>query len=191
MVNVDDAVIARLESYGERFEILVEAELAADYKRGEDIEIEKVLAVEEIFKDGLFFDLARHANEMASYIKEMNYDEKKIVGFGFKDVSLQPYFEKNLYTNMDEAIYRWSNKNKDFYTYCNFEKYDRSDFTDVPEYIVLEWDETDVRIDMIEKCIEETNKYENIENYISNIKIFIIMLHILSVFAILILRGSI
>lgn len=100
------------------------------------------------------------AKEMASYIKEMNYNEKKIVGFGFKDVSLQPYFEKNLYTNMDEAIYRWSSKNKDFYTYCNFEKYDRSDFTDVPEYIVLEWDETDVRIDMIEKCIEETNKYE-------------------------------
>ena len=40
MVNVDDAVIARLESYGERFEILVDAELAADYKRGNDIEID-------------------------------------------------------------------------------------------------------------------------------------------------------
>ncbi|OED30682.1 ribosome assembly factor SBDS [Methanosphaera sp. WGK6] len=51
MVNVDDAVIARLESYGERFEILVDAELAADYKRGEDIDISDVLAVEEIFKD--------------------------------------------------------------------------------------------------------------------------------------------
>ncbi len=51
MVNVDDAVIARLETYGERFEILVDAELAADYKRGEDISIEDVLAVEEIFKD--------------------------------------------------------------------------------------------------------------------------------------------
>lgn len=51
MVNVDDAVIARLESYGERFEILVDAELAADYKRGQDIAIEDVLAVEEIFKD--------------------------------------------------------------------------------------------------------------------------------------------
>ena len=51
MVNVDDAVIARLESYGERFEILVDAELAADYKSGKDIAIEDVLAVEEIFKD--------------------------------------------------------------------------------------------------------------------------------------------
>ena len=51
MVNVDDAVIARLERYGERFEILVDAELAADYKRGEDIDISKVIAVEEVFKD--------------------------------------------------------------------------------------------------------------------------------------------
>lgn len=51
MVNVDDAVIARLESYGERFEILVDAELAADYKAGSDINIEDVLAVEEVFKD--------------------------------------------------------------------------------------------------------------------------------------------
>ena len=43
MVNVDDAVIARLESYGERFEILVDPELAADYKRGEDIDLEEIL----------------------------------------------------------------------------------------------------------------------------------------------------
>ena len=51
MVNVDDAVIARLESYGERFEILVDPELAADYKRGEDIDLEEILAVEDIYKD--------------------------------------------------------------------------------------------------------------------------------------------
>ena len=56
------------------------------------------------------------AKEMASYIEKMKYDEKKIVGFGFKDISLQPYFEKKLYTNWDETIYRWSYKNKDFYS---------------------------------------------------------------------------
>lgn len=62
MVNVDDAVIARLESYGERFEILVDAELAADYKRGEDIDISTVLAVEEIFKDAHKADKASEEN---------------------------------------------------------------------------------------------------------------------------------
>lgn len=100
------------------------------------------------------------AKEMASYIEKMKYDEKKIVGFGFKDISLQPYFEKKLYTNWDETIYRWSYKNKDFYTYCNIGKIDRSEFTDVPEYIVLEWDENDSKIKLIEQYIKESNKYE-------------------------------
>ena len=52
MVSIDNAVIARLESYGEHFEILVDPDLAAEYKKNsENIEIESVLAVEEIFKD--------------------------------------------------------------------------------------------------------------------------------------------
>lgn len=117
-----------------------------------------ILSIQSGIND--YFHEYSGAKAMANYIKEMKYDEKKIVGFGFKAVSLQPYFEENLYTNMDEAIYRWSNKNKDFFIYCNFENYDKSEFTDVPEYIVLEWDETDVKIENIEKCIEDTNKYE-------------------------------
>ncbi len=67
MVNVDDAVIARFESYGERFEILVDAELAADYKRGNDIELEKVLAVEEIFKDAHKGDKASEENMLKAF----------------------------------------------------------------------------------------------------------------------------
>jgi ribosome maturation protein SDO1 len=51
MVTLEDAVIARLEYYGEHFEILVDPELAADFKRGKDIELDEILAVEEIFKD--------------------------------------------------------------------------------------------------------------------------------------------
>lgn len=51
MVTLEDSVIARLEYYGERFEILVDPDLASEFKRGEDISVEEVLAVEEIFKD--------------------------------------------------------------------------------------------------------------------------------------------
>lgn len=53
MVNIDDAIIARLESYGELFEILVDPDLAADFRNPDkdSIDIEDVLAVEEIFKD--------------------------------------------------------------------------------------------------------------------------------------------
>lgn len=67
MVNVDEVVIARLESYGERFEILVDAELAADYKRGEDIAIEDVLAVEEVFKDAHKTDKASEETMMKAF----------------------------------------------------------------------------------------------------------------------------
>ncbi len=51
MVTLEDSVIARLEYYGERFEILVDPDLASDYKRGRDIQLEEILAVEEVFKD--------------------------------------------------------------------------------------------------------------------------------------------
>ncbi|MDD1775392.1 MAG: ribosome assembly factor SBDS [Methanobacterium sp.] len=51
MVTLEDAVIARLEYYGEHFEILVDPDLAADFKRGKDIELDEILVVEEIFKD--------------------------------------------------------------------------------------------------------------------------------------------
>jgi len=53
MVNIDEAIIARLESHGEKFEILVDPDLAADFKNPEkeNIAIEDVLAVEDIFKD--------------------------------------------------------------------------------------------------------------------------------------------
>ncbi|MGC9517776.1 MAG: ribosome assembly factor SBDS [Methanomicrobiales archaeon] len=51
MVTLEEAVIARLEYFGERFEILVDPNLAADFKRGKEVNIEEILAVEEVFKD--------------------------------------------------------------------------------------------------------------------------------------------
>ncbi|MGB8233550.1 MAG: ribosome assembly factor SBDS, partial [Methanobacterium sp.] len=51
MVNLEDAVTARLEYFGEHFEILVDPDLASDFKRGQEINVEDILAVEEIFKD--------------------------------------------------------------------------------------------------------------------------------------------
>ncbi|MDR2624574.1 MAG: ribosome assembly factor SBDS [Methanobrevibacter sp.] len=53
MVNVNDAVVARLESHGEKFEILVDPDLAADFRNPDNsnLEVENILAVEEIFKD--------------------------------------------------------------------------------------------------------------------------------------------
>jgi ribosome maturation protein SDO1 len=51
MVSLDKAVIARLKKQGENFEVLVEPYLARDLKEGNEVSFEKLLAVEEIFKD--------------------------------------------------------------------------------------------------------------------------------------------
>ncbi len=44
-------MIARLETHGERFEVLVHPELAFKLKHGEDVDFEELLATEFIFKD--------------------------------------------------------------------------------------------------------------------------------------------
>ena len=52
MVSLDDAVIARLERGGSRYEILVDPELAQKWKKDPDsVNMEDVLAVEEIWSD--------------------------------------------------------------------------------------------------------------------------------------------
>jgi ribosome maturation protein SDO1 len=51
MVALDKSIIARLESHGERFEILVDSNLAYLYKIGKKTDLANVLAAEEVFKD--------------------------------------------------------------------------------------------------------------------------------------------
>ncbi|NJE30498.1 ribosome assembly factor SBDS [Thermococcus sp. 18S1] len=50
-ISVDKAVIARLKTHGETFEILVDPYLARDFKEGRDVPIEDVLATPYVFKD--------------------------------------------------------------------------------------------------------------------------------------------
>ncbi len=51
MVPLEKAVIARLQSHGEKFEVLVEPYLAAKFKEGQNIDISDILASEHIYKD--------------------------------------------------------------------------------------------------------------------------------------------
>ncbi|MHA1264207.1 MAG: ribosome assembly factor SBDS [Candidatus Helarchaeota archaeon] len=52
-VDIGNAVIARYESQGERFEILVDPDLAWDFREGKDIEIRDILIGYTIFEDAL------------------------------------------------------------------------------------------------------------------------------------------
>ncbi|MHC1585387.1 MAG: ribosome assembly factor SBDS [Candidatus Syntropharchaeia archaeon] len=51
MVSLEKAVIARLKSHGKRFEVLVDPEGAFSIKKGEKIDVEKILAAEYVFED--------------------------------------------------------------------------------------------------------------------------------------------
>jgi ribosome maturation protein SDO1 len=52
MISLDEAVTARLESHGQRFEVLVDPDAALAIKRGEfEGELEDVIAAEDIFED--------------------------------------------------------------------------------------------------------------------------------------------
>lgn len=52
MISLDEAVTARLESHGQRFEVLVDPDAALAIKRGEfDDNLEDVIAAEDVFED--------------------------------------------------------------------------------------------------------------------------------------------
>lgn len=51
MVKVEDAVIARFEHSGMRFEVLVDPDLAMDLRKGKSVSISDLAALDEVFKD--------------------------------------------------------------------------------------------------------------------------------------------
>lgn len=51
MVNLDDAIIARLESHGETFEIMLDPAAMNIIKQGKQVDLIEYLAVEEVFKN--------------------------------------------------------------------------------------------------------------------------------------------
>jgi ribosome maturation protein SDO1 len=52
MISLDEAVTARLESHGQRFEVLVDPDAALAIRRGEfDGDLEDVIAAEDVFED--------------------------------------------------------------------------------------------------------------------------------------------
>ena len=51
MVSLDNAIVARFARGGEHFEVLADPENALRLREGGDIDLDAVLAIEEIFKD--------------------------------------------------------------------------------------------------------------------------------------------
>ena len=51
MVTLDDAIVAHIKIGPEQFEILVDPDMALEYRMGKSVSIAKMLAVDEVFKD--------------------------------------------------------------------------------------------------------------------------------------------
>lgn len=51
MVKLENAVVARAEKFGLKFEVLVDPDLAYEVKHGKEVALDKLLAADEIFKD--------------------------------------------------------------------------------------------------------------------------------------------
>lgn len=58
MISLDKAIVVRLKTQGETFEIFVDPNLALDYKGGKDISLDNILAAYTIFKDARAGDRA-------------------------------------------------------------------------------------------------------------------------------------
>jgi|WetSurMetagenome_2_1015567.scaffolds.fasta_scaffold338325_2 ribosome maturation protein SDO1 len=74
MVSLEEAVIVKLRTHGENYELYVDADLAVKFRGGENVPIEDVLAVEQVFKDAVKGDKAseEHVKELfqVSDVKE-------------------------------------------------------------------------------------------------------------------------
>ena len=51
MIPLERAVVARLESHGEKFELLVDPDLAVRYRQGDPVDLEDMVAALAIFEN--------------------------------------------------------------------------------------------------------------------------------------------
>jgi ribosome maturation protein SDO1 len=64
MVSIEDAIIARLDTHGETFEVLIDPDVARALREGEDVNLSEHMAIEEIFRDSKKGDRASEEKMM-------------------------------------------------------------------------------------------------------------------------------
>jgi len=51
MVDLEEAIVARLESHGETFEVLIDPKVVNHLKEGKDVDLIDYMVIDEIFKN--------------------------------------------------------------------------------------------------------------------------------------------
>ena len=93
MVNIDDAVVAKLKIGANVFEILVDCEKALELRKGKSIDLDDILVTYDIFKD---VKNGEHASDLLKFFKTENKKEiaKRIIMEG--EVQLTTEYKKKL-----------------------------------------------------------------------------------------------
>ena len=93
MVNIDDAVVAKLKIGANVFEILVDCENALELRKGKDIDLDDILATDDIFKD---VKNGEHASNLMKFFNTEDKKEiaKKIIKEG--EIQLTSEYKKKL-----------------------------------------------------------------------------------------------
>jgi ribosome maturation protein SDO1 len=95
MVTVDHAVIARLTSHGQHFEILVDCDAALAVREGKEIDMKDVLAAEKIFSDSKKGNVAAEgAMKQVFETADVHEVAKKIIQKG--EIQLTQEYRNNL-----------------------------------------------------------------------------------------------
>lgn len=74
MIPLDQAVVARLESHGERFEVLVDPNQAMRIRQGEEIDLEDVVAADSIFSNAAHAERASEES-LVKVFKTTEFEE--------------------------------------------------------------------------------------------------------------------
>jgi len=93
MIDIDKAVVAKLKKGESHFEILVDCEKALELRKGKDVDMDDILATNDIFKD---VKRGEHASDLLKFFKTENKREiaRKIIMEG--EVQMTSEYKKKL-----------------------------------------------------------------------------------------------
>jgi len=103
MVSLDDAVVVRLKTHGETYEIFVDADKALDYKSGQDVDLDEVLAADHVFKDAKKGDKASEEHIFDLFkVKDLKEAIKQILTKG--DLHLTTEQKKKMHAERKKQV---------------------------------------------------------------------------------------
>jgi len=147
MISLDNAVVARLESHGERFELLVDPDLAAELRHGNSLPIEDVVAALDIFENA-------SQGERASEVVLL-----KVFGTtAFEEIALQIIRKGEIHLTAEQRKEKIAEKRRQIITFIARNAFNpQTGLPHPPQRIEMALEETKINVDPF-KGLEEQVK---------------------------------